>query len=121
MRSWRVASAWRTRRGLTDTGRRYQADRRSVTDIKSVNDLQSVSLESRLGSRSGKRGERRVTTSSIEWPTRVAQGHDNHSAERQLRRNAAVFLIAVAVHGADHLRRGVDVISTQVASAGTIQ
>jgi Na+/proline symporter len=43
------------------------------------------------------------------------------SAEERLRRTAVVFMFAVAVHGADHVRRGVDVVTTQVLSAGTVQ
>ena len=42
-------------------------------------------------------------------------------AEQVLRRSAVVFMVAVTVHGADHLRRGIDVVTTQVLSAGTIQ
>src|SRR5207244_3244811 len=43
------------------------------------------------------------------------------SAEQLLRRSAVVFMVAVVVHGADHLRRGVDVVTTHVLTAGTIQ
>ena len=42
-------------------------------------------------------------------------------AEQVLRRSAVVFMVAVTVHGADHVRRGIDVVTTQVLSAGTIQ
>jgi hypothetical protein len=38
-----------------------------------------------------------------------------------LRRTAVVYVVAVLVHGADHLRRGVDVVTTQVRSAGQVQ
>jgi Na+/proline symporter len=49
-------------------------------------------------------------------------GHrDGQRSEMWLRRTAIVFLIAVAGHGADHLRRGVDVVTTQVTSAGATQ
>jgi hypothetical protein len=41
--------------------------------------------------------------------------------EHQLCGVAVVFMTAVAVHGADHLRRGVEVVSTQVTVAGTLQ
>ena len=43
------------------------------------------------------------------------------TAEQRLRRTAVVFIVAVTVHGADHVRRGVGVVTTQVLSAGTIQ
>ena len=46
---------------------------------------------------------------------------DTQSREHVLRWSAVVFVVAVAVHGADHVRRGVDVITTQVTWAGTIQ
>ena len=42
-------------------------------------------------------------------------------SEQRLRRTAVVCLVAVAVHGADHARRGVDVVATQVTSAGSVQ
>ena len=42
-------------------------------------------------------------------------------SERILRWAAAVFAVAVAVHGADHLRRGMDVVPRAVMVAGTIQ
>ena len=38
-----------------------------------------------------------------------------------LRRTAIVFLVALLVHGADHLDRGVDVVTTLVLTAGSIQ
>jgi hypothetical protein len=41
--------------------------------------------------------------------------------ERLLRRTGVVMAVAVAVHGADHLRRGVDVITDQVRTAGGVQ
>ena len=41
--------------------------------------------------------------------------------DQALRWTAVAFLVAVLVHGADHLRRGTDVVTTQVLSAGTIQ
>jgi hypothetical protein len=41
--------------------------------------------------------------------------------ERIFRWAAAVFAVAVAVHGADHLRRGMDVVRSAVMVAGTIQ
>jgi len=47
-------------------------------------------------------------------PERVA-------ADRFLRVTAAVFAVAVVVHGADHLRRGTDVVTTVVRDAGAIQ
>ncbi len=41
--------------------------------------------------------------------------------DRILRFTSVVFLAAVLVHGADHVRRGVDVVTTQVLVAGTVQ
>jgi len=41
--------------------------------------------------------------------------------DRALRWTGAVFLAAVLVHGADHMRRGTDVVTTEVLSAGTVQ
>ena len=48
-------------------------------------------------------------------------GRHRRSPEQQLRVTAVVFLVAVAVHGVDHARRGLDVVTTQVTSAGSIQ
>jgi len=41
--------------------------------------------------------------------------------DQWLRITAAVFAVAVVVHGIDHLRRGVDVVTTVVRDAGAIQ
>jgi hypothetical protein len=41
--------------------------------------------------------------------------------ERRLQRAAAVFAVAVAVHGADHVRRGLDAITAEVRYAGGLQ
>jgi len=49
------------------------------------------------------------------------QRDDRMSAEQRLRSAALVFAVAVAVHGADHLRRGTDVVTTTVLVAGGIQ
>jgi hypothetical protein len=42
-------------------------------------------------------------------------------ADARLRRTGVACLAAVAVHGIDHLRRGTDVVTTQVLSLGTVQ
>jgi hypothetical protein len=42
-------------------------------------------------------------------------------ASQSLRRVAVVFAVALAAHGADHLRRGSDVITAQVRWAGVAQ
>src|SRR5438067_567538 len=42
-------------------------------------------------------------------------------AERRLRVTAVVFAVAVVVHGADHLRRGSDVVTGVVRDAGAAQ
>jgi len=42
-------------------------------------------------------------------------------AERRLRGTAVVFAVAVGVHGADHLRRGADVVTGVVRDAGAAQ
>lgn len=41
--------------------------------------------------------------------------------DRILRSTGAFFLAAVLVHGLDHLRRGIDVMTTQVLVGGTVQ
>jgi hypothetical protein len=41
-------------------------------------------------------------------------------ADRTLRIAAAVFLAGFAIHNADHLRRGVDAITTQVMAGGVV-
>jgi Na+/proline symporter len=62
-----------------------------------------------------------MATSAVERSLRLRHRDDKRSPEERLRRIAVVFAVAVAVHGADHLRRGVDVITTQVTWAGSIQ
>jgi hypothetical protein len=47
-------------------------------------------------------------------PERIAQN-------RFLRVTAAIFAVAVVVHGADHVRRGIDVATAVVRNAGAIQ
>lgn len=49
-------------------------------------------------------------------PQRSAGGTD-----RELRRAAVIYVIAIVLHGIDHLRRGVDVVTMQVRSAGGVQ
>jgi hypothetical protein len=41
--------------------------------------------------------------------------------DRGLRIASVVFAVALLVHGADHLRRGTDVLSGEVMWAGTVQ
>jgi len=48
-------------------------------------------------------------------------GLHKRSPEQRLRLTAVVFVVAVAVHGVDHARRGLDVTTTQVTVAGSIQ
>jgi hypothetical protein len=45
----------------------------------------------------------------------------NAGAERLLRYASIAFIVAVAIHGADHMYRGIEDQSPQVISAGTIQ
>ncbi len=42
-------------------------------------------------------------------------------AERRLRVTAVVFAVALVVHGADHVRRGIDVVTEVVRAAGATQ
>src|SRR5947209_943279 len=42
-------------------------------------------------------------------------------SEQLLRFTAAVFAVAFVLHGADHVRRGVDVITGVVRAAGAVQ
>jgi hypothetical protein len=48
-------------------------------------------------------------------------GRHKQSPEQRLRLTAVVFVVAVTVHGVDHARRGLDVMTTQVMLAGSIQ
>ncbi|MEY2433617.1 MAG: hypothetical protein QOC92_3342 [Acidimicrobiaceae bacterium] len=59
-----------------------------------------------------------MSTSTL---ARTVRQRDMPSAEQRLRSAALVFAAAVAVHGADHLRRGVDVVTTTVLAAGGLQ
>jgi hypothetical protein len=50
------------------------------------------------------------------------QVHDGQAAaERTFRWATVAFAIALALHGADHLRRGMDVVPHAVMVAGTVQ
>jgi hypothetical protein len=62
-----------------------------------------------------------MTRSTVERSSRLRRRDDEQAPEQRLRRMAVVFAVAVAVHGVDHLRRGMDVITTQVTWAGSIQ
>ena len=62
-----------------------------------------------------------MRTSAIERSSRLRDRDDEQSSEQRLRWIAVVFLVAVTVHGADHMRRGLDVDTTQVTWAGSIQ
>lgn len=42
-------------------------------------------------------------------------------ADRLLRSIAILYVVAVLVHGTDHLRRGVDAVTTEVLVAGLVQ
>jgi hypothetical protein len=59
-------------------------------------------------------------TTSAPEPTAI-RSPQSDSSERFLRIATVVFAVAVGVHGLDHLRRGVEVITTTVFVAGTIQ
>jgi hypothetical protein len=43
------------------------------------------------------------------------------AASRRLRWAVVMYVLAVLAHGADHVRRGVDAVTTQVRSAGQVQ
>jgi Na+/proline symporter len=58
---------------------------------------------------------------TVQRSLRMRHRDDKQSPEQRLRWIAVVFLVAVAVHGADHMRRGMDVVTTQVMWAGAIQ
>jgi Na+/proline symporter len=62
-----------------------------------------------------------MSMSTAARSARSGRRDDMLSAELRLRSAALVFALAVAVHGADHLRRGVDVVTTTVLVAGGIQ
>src|SRR3979411_773364 len=101
MRRLRGASAWRALSGLTDTGHRTK-----LTDYRSPTFSWSPGSGRFSGARLGRQG---------------TIGRHRRSPEQQLRVTAVVFLVAVAVHGVDHARRGLDVVTTQVTLAGSIQ
>ena len=50
-----------------------------------------------------------------------ARAPERQASERLLRMTAAVFAVAVVVHGADHLRRGIDASTELVRGAGALQ
>jgi hypothetical protein len=61
-----------------------------------------------------------MTTSAVE-PMRSRHRDNEQSPEQRLRWIAVAFLVAVAAHGADHVRRGLNVVTAQVTWAGSIQ
>jgi len=61
------------------------------------------------------------STSTVDRAMRLRPRDAMPDPERRLRLAAGVFALAVAVHGADHLRRGVDVVTTTVLVAGGVQ
>jgi hypothetical protein len=62
-----------------------------------------------------------MRTSAVQRSSRSRDRDDEQSSEQRLRWIAVVFLVAVTVHGADHVRRGMDVVTTPVMWAGGIQ
>src|SRR5438105_2763259 len=61
---------------------------------------------------------RGAAMTTVQRSLRMRHRDDKQSPEQRLRWIAFVFLVAVAVHGADHVRRGMDVVTTQVMWAG---
>jgi hypothetical protein len=62
-----------------------------------------------------------MTSASPSTVERSPHRKTTQSAEQRMRLAALVFAVAVAVHGADHLRRGADVVTPQVRAVGGIQ
>lgn len=60
-----------------------------------------------------------MTASTARHSTRLPHRVDVRA--RGLRWMAALYLLAVLAHGADHLRRGVDAVTVHVRSAGAVQ
>ncbi|MFI9405910.1 hypothetical protein [Nocardia sp. NPDC052316] len=54
-------------------------------------------------------------------PTAAAPNLGTDPAHTRLRWATAVFAVALLTHGADHLRRGMDTISSTVMALGTVQ
>lgn len=55
-----------------------------------------------------------MRTSAVERSSEFRHRDDKQSPGQRLRWIAVVFLVAVTLHGADHVRRGMDVVTTQV-------
>ena len=53
--------------------------------------------------------------------TLTSRAHETVAQDRWLRVTAVIFAVAVLVHGADHVRRGIDVATAVVRDAGAIQ
>src|SRR4051812_41544063 len=53
--------------------------------------------------------------------TLASRAHETVAQGRWLRVTAVIFAVAVVVHGADHVRRGLDVATAVVRDAGAIQ
>jgi hypothetical protein len=53
-------------------------------------------------------------------PPKPPGAPDQHPGDRALRSAAIVFAVGLALHTADHLRRGVDVLTPEVLWGGTV-
>ena len=61
-----------------------------------------------------------MTAPALHRPPRPPVEADD-DRRRVLRWAAALYLLTIAFHGADHLRRGIDAVTVQVRSAGQVQ
>src|SRR5207237_105750 len=60
-------------------------------------------------------GGAKMTTSTVQRSVRLS--HHDHKPSR----NAVVYFVAVTLHGADQVHRGMDVVTTQVMWAGSTE
>jgi hypothetical protein len=61
-----------------------------------------------------------MTAPAVRRPASLPAEADDRR-RRVLRWTAALYVLAILVHGADHLRRGIDAVTVQVRSSGQVQ
>jgi hypothetical protein len=62
-----------------------------------------------------------MTVPAVQRPSAPHRVDGGQAVFRTLRWAAVLYVLAVLVHGADHVRRGIDAVTTEVRSSGLVQ